>query len=205
VSAAVVTLLESADGPPRVVVHRRSSGVVNAAGVRTVAPVFGCDAATIGENTSDLGLLLYNLVREYGEELFDKEALVKANQDTWFHPDQIIEAVPEIDTLLCDLAGSLARARVIGMCINPKDCDLSVAFLLQIGSEAQSADLLRRRMRAGWEAAPGAVGEPAVELVPLNDPRLDDWARGGQLYATSAFALDRARAVLPRQVTAPRG
>ena len=203
VSGAVVTVLESEVVPPEVIIHRRSASVVNAAGIRTVAPVFGFDAAMVGNNRSALGLVLYNLVREYAEELFDKEALVQANRGKWYHPDQIIDAVPEIGVLLDDLASGVARARVTGMCVNPKDCDLSIALLLQVGPSARSAELLRRHMRAGWEAASGDLGEPAAELVGLGDPRLDEWAATGELYPTSAFALDRARAVMESSARTP--
>lgn len=201
-SAAVVTVIHAGGTDARVIIHRRSKGVVNAPGIRTVAPVFGFDAAMIGERSSKLGIPLFNMVREYAEELFDRELVVRANQDTWFDPDQIIDAIPEIGVLLDDLAGGRVSAKVVGMCVNPKDCDLSVAYLLEIPEDSGSGQLLSRRMKAGWEAAVGETGEAAVELLDLYDRRLDGWARSGQLYPTSAFAIDRARAVMAGRTSA---
>jgi hypothetical protein len=199
-SGAAVMLIDGEDSSPRVVIHRRSSRVVNAPGMRTVAPVFGCDAAMIGDNLSALGIALYNIAREYGEELFDKESIVQANLDNWFHPDQIVDAVEEIRVFLDDFESGSVQVSVLGMCVNPKDCDLSLAFLVEIKRASKSWELLRR-MRAGWEAEPGDLGDSAVAFLDLFDPRLDEWAAGGQLYPTSVFALDRARTIIRSRAT----
>lgn len=201
-SGAAVTLLHGTARKPRVIIHRRSRSVVNAPGIRTVAPVFGIDAATIGDNRSDLGIALYNVAREYAEELFDKESVVMANRDTWHHPDQALATIDEIRTLIDDLDAGTVRISLTGMCVNPRDCGLSLAYLIEIGEDSDSAKLLRG-MRGGWEAEAGRPGEPAVEVLDLFDARLDAWANQRLLYPTSVFALDRARTLVRHRQQAP--
>lgn len=74
---ATAVLLDQGNQTCNVLLQRRSNEGIVDAGKLSFVPVFGLEPNATPARRSDLGLLQYNLLREFGEELFDIPELVE--------------------------------------------------------------------------------------------------------------------------------
>jgi hypothetical protein len=148
-----------------------------------------CDA--IGGPASKYGLTFYNFVREFCEELFDFEELVRVMASRHVDPDWIFQ-LPPASVVLHEATARRLRLRRTGFGINPNDGILSCALIAHFTSK-RFFQWLRLNCRLNWESAPGSETLVPLEFVRLDDLRLDTWVDQLEIDPSSAFALDMAR------------
>jgi hypothetical protein len=174
-----------------VAVQNRSLEVMTDSGIRTVVPTFGLESNAVDGRASRHSLLYYNYFREFAEEFYDLESVIRASTSRRADPDWIFE-LPEIKSIEREARADRFRLEISGISVNPVGGFINIA-LLAISTSESFFNSTRRKASANWEAARGRRESPAIEFLPLQSLKLDAWAEDGSLSPSSVFALDRAR------------
>jgi hypothetical protein len=196
VGCSVVTLLSTTNGLV-LPIQTRSSAVVAHGGVRAVVPTFGIEPHIRGGMTSKYPCLTYNFLKEFAEELFDYEEVIHASRSSNLGPDWIL-GLGGIDGIESEMHAGRMLLTVEGICLEPRGAALQLALLARFTSIPFCDDLIGR-LRSNWESGPNdgvSEGSPALELVGIDDARLDEWTRDGVLGPSSTYAIDCARRCL---------
>lgn len=194
VGCAAVTLLTGPDGY-YIPIQQRSAEVLGLSQMRVAAPTFGLESNRVGAIASRYGLLAYNFLREFGEELFDLEGVTHAATQRRSHPDWLLE-LPEVRMLHEEIQNERFELYTTGYCLIPSDAVLSIS-LLGISHDPKFFERVVSTSLANWESTTREGHVVAIEFVRLDDNRLDEWAESSKLGAATAHAIDRAREVLP--------
>jgi hypothetical protein len=145
----------------------------------------------MGSRPSSYGLTFYNFVREFAEELFDLEELVQMTRARRFDPDWMFQ-LPSAARVLREVSAGRVQLLRTGLGINPNDGILNCAMIAHFYSP-EFFEWLCQESRLNWESAENATPVANLELLRLDDPRIDEWAARKLIDPSSIFSLDLAR------------
>jgi hypothetical protein len=198
VGCVCATLFES-EKQLYVAVAQRSPEVLNNPDVYSLLPAFGLESNTIAGQASRYGLTFYNLAREFCEEFFNMEELIEMSSARRADPDWIFQLAPAASFVEEADSGQLHVVRT-GLAINPNDGSLNCALVAHFRSP-EFFRQLRSQLRINWESISDVISPAPVRFLPLDDPRLDEWAQAHQMDSSSIFTLDLARQYAARHDT----
>lgn len=170
----------------QVAIQTRAETVITSPGAKAVIPNYGFEPNAFSNARSAYGVVFYNFVREYLEELFDYEEIIGRN--TWARrPDWILE-FPEAKTLIRALEEGRFTLTYLGMGIECLSGTATVALLALVEDDQVAAELVRQ-LKPNYEVAPATTSTTPVEFVDIDDSRLAAWHQEGRFQASTAFAL----------------
>jgi hypothetical protein len=181
------TLFDDVDGT-YVALARRSANVLTGPRMYSVIPAFGMESAGPG---SKYALFFHNYLREFCEEFFDLEELIHAGERKGLDSDWFLE-FPQATAVLEQVHLQKFKLRRMAAAIGLHDGALNFGLAAHFTDPA-FLQWVRLQILLNWESAPETSLEPSLELLRIDDPKLDEWARSGLLASQSVFALDLAR------------
>ena len=90
-AAATTCVFETDDGP-LLLLTERAEEVVNALGTYCVIPTFGLESPVVDGVRSEYGTVFYNFAKEFLEEVYGQEELIRAATSESLDPDAIFES-----------------------------------------------------------------------------------------------------------------
>lgn len=191
-SGATICVFETADGP-MTMLHTRSGEVVSSGGFRSVTPAFGLEPNSAGNVRSQFGLLGFNFLKEFLEELYGQIEVVRTDERQHLSPDWMFETALG-RALLNEFDTGRAKLHLLGAGIDCADATYSCVILAHFMDQAYFSSFLVSA-EGNWEART-APGGGSFELLNIFDPKLVDLAVHGGMTTVSVFALDLARKFL---------
>ena len=138
-------------------------------------------------NKSALGILFYNLIKEYLEEMFNYEELIGDVMQRRVDPDWFLE-LPEARELLGLSQRGLFSVSYLGCGIDCLSGTTTIATLAAVEDQEYGRSI-KKKMIANWEVDVPAMESPALQFVDMKDARLSNWLDRGEYQSSSAFAL----------------
>jgi hypothetical protein len=177
-------------GNYKLLIHKRSTKTMTYGGSRAVIPNFGLEPNWASSGSSRMGLIFYNFIKEYCEELFDYEELtdisiVKRPSVDWF------TCLPEADSLLKMYEAGSFSLDFLGFGIDALNGTGNIALLALVKDDSIASTLVDT-IRANWEVARGKKNLNPIEFIAFNDPKLEKWLCNGNLQYGSAFTIHLA-------------
>lgn len=192
-SACTALVLYSKEGPI-IPFQKRSSNVLMGAGMISLIPTFSLEPNGRPGLVSSRNPLFYNFAREFGEELYNLEELIKAGQSRRVSPDWIFD-LAELKMIESAYKDGILRLTYLGISVHPRSNSISINLLAEIDVRGKYATV-REQLQSNWETVADSAGESGLQLLALDDPIIDHWAATGQLGPPSIITVDMARAVL---------
>jgi hypothetical protein len=189
--AATATCVFESDSGPVVAVQRRSDAVVNAAGMLGVAPIFGLESNRIRTSRSKYSLVYYNFLKEFIEEFFGLEQVIRTATNPRADIDWIFGLPPAVDLIAQVNNGDLTLS-CTGAGIDVSDGSLTLALLAHFHAPSY-LDIVKSTAVGSWESAPSTQHTPAIDFVPIDDPMFEELANVDAMDPSSIFSLDLAR------------
>lgn len=202
-----VALALKTESSYELIIHTRSHSTICAGGLKTVIPNFGLvpifggikklalkketrDKLTSGPNHN---LIYYNFIKEYLEELFDYEDLIKSIDSNkanpfWFYDLPEARFVSELinkNKFICEFLGFGFEA------VN----GTAMITLLGIINDEQSCSELKNSLKLNWEVS-RRKGMIEIDFVDIDAPELEILLKNSAFTASGAFAISRAIKVL---------
>jgi hypothetical protein len=191
--AASVACLFDTDRGTEVALQRRSAAVVSAVGSLGVIPLFGLESNLIGGTRSEYGPLTYNFLKEFVEEFYGLEELVRSSPAKRNSPDWVLNS-PTGRLVVDELKSGRLTMHVLGMALDLRDGSLTFA----VAARFTSSEFLRQLKldcKASWESEAASSNETPIQFLPVESRELDELAASGEMDSSSIFVLDRAREV----------
>ena len=188
---ATVALVDGHSRPYSVLLQRRSSEVIVDAGKLSFVPVFGLEPNATSARRSHLGLLQYNVVREFGEELFDLPELIELSRSGRINPDWI-RTIEPISNLENSWQSGDVDFYTLGTGIDLLNPSLHIV-IAGVSRNPEGWLSLLAEASGNWEIAGARVGSPSLLSVELESAELAKYVNENQLSSTSVFAYDLLR------------
>lgn len=182
------------------VLHTRSQATVTYGGKKAVIPNFGLSVPEQYINGSEL--IKYNFIKEYCEELFNYEELIRVGSsrkidEKWFY------TLPPAKELLDYWGIGVFTLYYSGFGIDAMNGTSNIA-LTAIINDVKVAENLKLRWEANWEAAREcdkeqmhcSDGSPLLEFVDWQSPVLESYLKGNKFQSGSAFTIEKSIAIL---------
>lgn len=173
-----------------VAIHRRSAKVATDPGKRAVIPVCGFESNRIGNIKSSMGVIFYNFLREYLEEMHDYEDLIGEMAQRRLDPDWFAE-LDEAKKIISLYGAGEFSLMYLGTCIDWFSGTMGVCVVATLENTAEGRQI-KRNLRANWEIAEARGADPAIEFVDISDPRLAQWHHEGAFSTISNYSLSIA-------------
>ena len=183
-----------------IIIHTKSHSTVTLGGTKAIIPNYGLVPFAVSNNVSQLGILFYNFIREYLEELFNYEEMVKLFELNKTHPTWFYD-IPEAKQLI---NSKIFSCEVTGFGFNGLNGALSIAMLVMV-DDVKFTDKLKRRINANWEVAKRTVELIPLEFIDYKSSILESWLLEKKFSPASAFSISRAVERLDSFMTAPPG
>ena len=173
------------------VLHTRGSNVITYPNMKSVIPNFGLEPNYIEGSKSHFGIIFHNFLKEYLEELFNYEELIKCidrqrNYPHWFGD---FEEAKELINLYKNNQFSL---EFIGFGIDALNGTTNIALLAVVKS-IEISSKLRKTFITNWEVKKDSSWKsPPLEFIDYKDPLLREWHENGKLQHGCAFTLSLA-------------
>lgn len=165
-----VVLAERADDNWRVLVQRRSKEVHIDAGLLSFIPLSGLEPNTVGNRSSSLGLIPYNLLREMAEELFDVPELVHAASAPSFDPDWIRRFAP-IEAVETAWRSGQVTVESLGCGFHLRT--VGANFIVVAAHRAPGGwSTLLKDAAGNWEVGASGPANPSLRFEELGGERL---------------------------------
>lgn len=187
VLSAVTTCIFDTDDGPKILLAKRSEDVVNALGTVGAIPTFGLESPEIDGERSEYGTVFYNFVKEFIEEVYGQEDLVRAASSEALEPDAIFRS-KKARRLINQFNGGTAELRILGSGIDVTDGALVLSLMAHFHSPAFYKEV-RMRASAGWEVMRDGGSRPLV-FLPASSDGLADVATSTTMSASSLFGVD---------------
>lgn len=163
----------------KVLIQRRSMTVATYGGSLAVVPVFACQPFFGATHLTPS--LFHNFIREYYEELYSADELMRPDAhlvDTWFYDDEPVR------TLLGVAKAGGLRFEILGIGIDALNGEVNLAALALITDE-EFIESQIVKMQSNWEI-------DRIEIVDLDSEKLRLQILGDDFQPGSAFALSLA-------------
>jgi len=177
-----------------VLLQVRSHSTITFGGASAVIPVFGLSPMSESDSSN---LLLHNIVKEYCEELFDYEELIRTASSRRASPLWFL-TLPEAREFLAALQERELAVEFTGMGFDGLNASLTLSFSVLVQDRAL-ADDLKERMRANWEVASHDEVCTPLEFIDIDNPRLGELLKQGAYHVGSAFCISRLLGLLDRR------
>ena len=179
--ACVITI----DGKKLVCIEKRSEETFTYGGYFAVLPVFGLVPIP---NEGQGNILLFNIIKEYCEELFNinelEHAPVRANP-FWFY-----KSISQAQQLLECLEKQTAFCKYLGYGVDAVNGMGVLSVLLHVTDEKVSESIYQQNI-ANWEVSSGNT-EPGIQFVSIDDFSLAVYLEKSEYQNASAITLDLA-------------
>lgn len=195
ISAAAACVFEK-DGRLDVAVHRRSANTVNAPNSLAAGPLFGMESNRNAQFKSEYGVVFYNFVKEFVEEFYGLDALIRAVESPALDPDWIMR-LPQAAAVIAEFDAGRATLICDGVGVECTDGTITLGLVAHF----TSPDFRRKfeaDARPGWELSSVRPAGRSVEFWPLDGSDLGNAMNPSRMSATSIFVLDLARRRLLR-------
>ncbi|MEO8527916.1 MAG: hypothetical protein ABI435_02450 [Pseudolysinimonas sp.] len=193
ISGAAVCVFETGNGAV-VPMQIRSQEVVSTRGLQAVSPVFGMEPNNVGGTRSEFGIPMYNLMKEFLEEIFDQEGTKRVGDKPRLDDPDWIFRTREARRLRRELTMPWTSARITGVAMDPMEASVVVSYLVHFRSPGFYR-YVRARARGNWEAEQNG-GVAKISFVDFE--RATTLMTLDRMAVTSIYALDRARVHLGR-------
>ncbi|MCZ7567039.1 MAG: hypothetical protein M5U01_00370 [Ardenticatenaceae bacterium] len=180
---------KGSDGEFTTVLHRRSRKVAINTGTFTGVPTFTFQPHS-GSDKHDQDIT-HSFLREYLEELYDKEEFIKSEADksrprvTWWY------GLPEMRPVIEMMKQGEANFQMLGLGFDPSYCDLVICVCLIIYNQPYWEKALGE-MRKNWEASQRVFRQE----YPLFSKEVDELLTKRLIQPGTAYCIDRARMLL---------
>ncbi len=180
-------------------IQTRSSETITAGNMQAGIPQFGL--VPLPRDDVKIGILTYNFVKEFCEELYNKEELdqlmtSRRTASFW------LNTLPQACELLAMLQNGVVRLFYLGFGIDALSGTSTIA-LLGVVKESAFSESLRSNIQANWEVAKrefvGKVVEP-LRFIDYHSSEMEKSFRNGELYYGSAFTISLATKYLNENV-----
>ncbi len=168
----------------------RSHSTITFGGTSALIPVFGL--SPIGESCGE-ELILHNIVKEYCEELFDYEDLIKIANSRRPSPLWFLK-IREAKEFTQGMNESKIKIFFNGMGFDGLNASLTLSFAVIIEQELSCE--IKDRINANWEVATTEEAELPIEFIDYRSPKLGDLLRSKSLHVGSAFSISRGLQML---------
>ncbi|WP_159080681.1 hypothetical protein [Nocardia suismassiliense] len=184
-------------GDYQVAIQTRAETVITSPNSKAVIPNFGFEPNEFAGGKSSYGIVFYNFVREYLEELFDYEEII--GRSRWAQSPDWFLRLPEARTLLTAVSNRKFTLAYLGTGIECLSGTATIA-LLAIVEDDNVIEELMQQLTPNYEVAAPSTTQAPVEFISINDSRLAIWHEQGKYQASTDFALALALKYL-RQLT----
>ncbi len=197
IGGAVVTCIKR-DGKWGLLLHRRSNKVVTAQGLKSVIPQFGFEEIMRKEERTfsdqafgNQGLVIYNIIKEFAEELFGYEELISninSQKNLWNLSD-----IPEIKEFLDLYKNKKIRIIYLGQGFEALIGTKMLSFLTLIEDEKFSKRIIDYH-QLNWESDV-IFEQNDMEFIELSETGirlLEEYQAQNLLTSVSSFAISRA-------------
>lgn len=186
----VAALVVVRDGEPQILMHRRSDDVATNPGLWCAIPTYIVeDPRSSGQEGSEIGLDLHNLLREILEEAYGYPELVQPNARA--HPDWFL-ALPTAQSLMNGIRAGTVQTLHLGWYVSLTNGLLDSLTLVK--ATGNVADELFLHVNASSTEVSNAPG--AVRWFPLHGPELSELCSTPICHNGSALAIELARTAL---------
>ena len=173
-----------------IAVQERSESVVNGQGQIGVVPTFGLEPNATRDERSRFGLLPFNFLREFVEEFFGREEVVRSGDEPEApHPDWVFEN-DLARRLIAEVEGGRAHLHLQGAAIDLTDASLVVAMTV-VFTSVEFLRELKLQARGSWEASRSSGSR--IDFLSIEGTHLTDLMAGERFVPTSHFSVDAAR------------
>jgi len=181
-----VVLIINIDGKKYVALETRSNQTFTYGGSIASVPVFGMvpipqnQNSTIGDNLKE-NVLLYNILKEYSEELYNRDSLEKIANRTdpfWFYED-----LSETHSLIQSLQEKKSHCRFLGYGFDAINGLSILATMLYIEDDMLSKSIYKN-CNANWE-----IDNDSIMFYSINDHAILDYHNNSKFQNGTAFAL----------------
>jgi len=184
-----VVLMLKLDGDLYVALHERSEETYIYGGAIATVPVFGMVpiptyVSTIVPDTLKQNILFYNIIKEYCEELYDKEVLQgkeNHNDPFWFY-----EKINEAKELIFSLQNNTSHCKLLGYGFDAISGLSILASLLYVENETLARNIFDN-CKANWETS-----SRGIKFYKTNAPELRQFLEKARYQNGTAFALSQA-------------
>jgi hypothetical protein len=190
IAGSATCVFETTEGR-MVAMQRRSHRVVSARGFHAVTPVFGMEPNVAGGRRSAYGILAYNFMKEFLEELFDQEDAQRAGDKPRVDDVDAIFQSEHGRRLSTELGAHSLQLSCTGVAVDPADGSLDFMILAHFRDPAFFAHV-RSGAVGSWESESGD-GRSRITFRPLFSDEVDQLMGRDQMVATSIYSLDLAR------------
>lgn len=170
-------------GEKMVAINKRSESTFTYGGSYALVPVFGL--CPIPNNTKS-NILLYNIIKEYCEEMFNKSILERRSSShadpLWFYRE-----FPEAVELLDGLKEQRVFCKYLGFGVDAINGMGIIASMIYVKDNVLSEKIFHN-CAANWEVEDQNYGE-GIHFVKLNDQSIMSNVEKGLFQGGSAFAL----------------
>lgn len=183
--ACSATVLLTAGRSTRLLLQKRSDEVMSLPGMHAVVPTYGVELHESQHARSHRGILFYNFAREFGEEIYGLERVLRMDEVPKFNPDWMFDELQSIKQLEDDVREGILSIRWTGLGVNPRDAICHLPILAEYAiAEAE----LKRRMARNFETK-------NFVFVDLHSTDFDDLVEKGKLTTATVHSVDRALSV----------
>lgn len=193
-SAAAVCAFWTDDGW-RIPMSMRSSSVVNAMGRAGVIPTFGFESNQRSAIGSQFGVVTFNFMKEFLEELGGNEDAEHSADSEAVDPDAIFSS-PLAKDLMTEFETGGVSLKALGLGGELTDGSISIS-LLAVFSRPEFYRRVMREAHLNWEWHQGR--DRLILWQPEDDPASSPLLKGARLANTSVLALDLALPLLRGQ------
>lgn len=177
-----------------ILVQTRSHKTITYGGFKCGIPTFGMEPIFPIPDRLDHGIVTFNFLREYCEELFSYDELIELGQTRridpyWFY------SLPEARELLDSLRDGSAQFSFVGFGFDALNGTATICILLTV-TNTQVIERLRRKASANWEVQSPDEEDKALEFVDIRSPKFEQWLRARRIHSGAAYAFSESVALL---------
>jgi hypothetical protein len=187
-STTVLALLT--DQSYEIAIQTRGSHVLTAPNMRAVIPNFGFESNELGGQESSFGVVYFNFLKEYLEELHNYEELIGDMAHRRLDPDWF-STLPEAQSLTQLHREGRFTLNYLGMGFDGVSGTAAVA-LLALVEDVKFGEELKKNIRVNWEVNAPTSSSPSVEFLDVRGSRLSYLHQQGEFQASSAFSISLA-------------
>lgn len=169
--------------------NTRAHETITFGGSKALLPTFGLSPITPGD--VDGNVLVYNLVKEYCEELFRYDDLIERVSHGRVDPYWFYK-LPEAAELFEFWRDGIVTIETVGFGVDAMNGTATLG-LMMIMHDVGFGDRLKQQIRANWEVAQAvARDDDPVEFIDISDYRLERYLREDRYHFGAAFTLSLA-------------
>lgn len=169
-------------------IQTRSHSIVTFGGAKATIPCYGLSPIPSTKEPSNL--LLYNFIKEYCEELYDLEELIKISEDKNFNPYWFYE-LPQSKRLIDGIKNGNVMYKFLGFGFDGLNGSATIATIAII-DDIDFLEKIKKEIKSNWEVAKRKNDIEPLEFVDYKSDKLENWLRNRQYHYGSAYTISLA-------------